>query len=95
LTQELDACDVGGVIRREECHRCGDFLRPAEALRRDLLKQDLAEFLDIGFGKAELAEKGRLDYAGADGVDADVPADQLRGKRPGEVAQCRLGGGHG
>jgi hypothetical protein len=35
------------------------------------LKQSPGEFLGISFGKAELAKKGRLDHAGADGVDAD------------------------
>jgi hypothetical protein len=37
----------------------------AEPLRRDLLKQGLGEFLGIGLGKTELAEKGRLDLARA------------------------------
>jgi hypothetical protein len=56
-------------------------LRLAEAFGWDLLKQGLAKFMDIAFGKAELA-----------GVDADVTADQLRGERPREVAQRRLRG---
>src|ERR1700688_1420797 len=87
---ELDACCIGGVVGGKECHRCGDFLRLAEALHWDLLKQGLGELLDIRFGKAELAKNGSLDHAGADGVGADVAADQLGGNRPGEVAQRRL-----
>ena len=47
------------------------------ALYRNLLKEDLGEFLRIGFAKAELAEERCLDHARADCVDADVPVDQL------------------
>ena len=36
---ELDACDVGGIVGGEECHRRSDFLGFVEALRRDLLQQ--------------------------------------------------------
>jgi hypothetical protein len=53
----------------------------AEALHRDLSKQGLGELLDVRFGKAELAKNWSLDHAGADGVGADVAADQLGGNR--------------
>ena len=77
IYSELDACDVGGIVRGEECHRRGDFLGFAEALRRDLLQQSLTKFLDVGFGNAKLSEEWRLDHAGADGIDADVAVDEL------------------
>jgi hypothetical protein len=68
---EFNACNIGGIVGGKECHRHRDFFRLAEPLRRNLLKQGLRELLGVGLGKAELVEKGRLDRAGADGVDAD------------------------
>ena len=60
-------------------------LPPAcEALCRNLLKEDLGELLGIGCAKAEFAEKGRLDHARTDCVDADVARvlDDVRRGQP-------------
>jgi len=38
---EFNAGDVRGMVGCKECHRCRDFVRFAERLRRDMMKQDL------------------------------------------------------
>jgi hypothetical protein len=55
---EFNACNVGGVVGGKECHCCRDFFRPAEPLRRDLLKQGLGEFLGVGLGRPSLPKRG-------------------------------------
>jgi hypothetical protein len=94
IDDKLGARDVGSIVGSEECDRRCDLLRLAEALRRNLLKQGLAEFPSFGVGKAQLAEQRRLDHARTDGIDANVSANQLGGKCPCEVTQRGLRGGH-
>ena len=70
--------DVGGPIRSEEAHDVADLLGPPDAP-----DGDRARIL-----MPELADAGRVDQAGGDGVDGDAAQGELarEGLRPGDDA---------
>src|SRR5439155_16589349 len=93
VDEQLGAGDVARVVGGEEHHRFRDLVRRADPAEGNGARDGLAALLaDIG-GRQQVAQAGRIDRAGADGVHADAAGLQVRRPRARERAHRGFGGG--
>jgi hypothetical protein len=92
VDEQLSARDVAAVIRCEKHNGVGDLVCLAEPVEGYGARDHLPPLLTRFGGSKQLIESRRVDGAGADRVDANSPALEVRRPRSRERADGRLRG---
>src|SRR5258708_3127193 len=88
---DLDACNVGRILRGQECHHACDFLRLSEPLHRNLRKELLRKLVEDLLWQPGPPEDRRDNWPWRDRIDTDAAPYQFRGYGSCQRTQCRFG----
>src|SRR5450830_577321 len=91
VNKQFDTVHEAGVLGGKEDRCLGDLIRLADTAHRNERRQVIEETLLLNrIGADEFDQPGRLDRAGAKGIDTDTAAFQVENPVAGKGANCRF-----
>src|SRR6266481_3742287 len=91
IDKEFNSGDKAAVVGSQEYRRFGDFIRSAQPPHRNGGNHGRLELLGFFCILAQGIDSGRIDWAGADGVDPDLAVFQIGGPRTRKRTHSSLG----